>query len=197
MPGVYTHTGPSHEGTVLTINQFSVSFNMTVITSPTLISKGISMKSIATIVIVLLVSLGIAAGQTPEKKDVKKAAATAKTTQPAKAKAPAKAAQPAKTKAAAKKAPAKKTAPAAKTVQSADTTQKKKTEPPTVEAAKPDTSATPTLKEYAKSKVNDVKATKDTLVQSGVEKMNKAKTNLGEKIKNFDPFKAKADSTKK
>jgi hypothetical protein len=156
--------------------------------------KGNSMKPSLTAVIVLVLSLGVALGQTPAKKTIKTPAKTAQ--QPAKTTvkkaAPAKAAKQAP---ATKKTTTKKTT--AKTAQKADTTKVKQAEPPKVETAKTDTSATPSLKDYAKSKVDEAKATKDTMVQSGADKMTKIKNNLGEKIKNFDPFKPKADTTKK
>jgi len=156
--------------------------------------KGKRMKLTLTAVIILVLSVGVALGQTPAKKTTKTPAKTAQ--QPAKTTvkkaAPAKTAKPAS---AAKKTTAKKTA--TKTAQTADTTKVKPVEPPKVETAKTDTSAAPSLKDYAKSKVDEAKATKDTMVQSGADKMTKIKNNLGEKIKNFDPFKSKADTTKK
>lgn len=158
------------------------------------------MKRIFSTIFTLFIILGIALGQTTEKKAT---APAAKAAQPAvkkdakKTTAPAatKATTTTKTKAAQKVAPAKKAA--TKAVKSADTVAVKLAEPVKAEATKTDTAASPTLKAYAKSKVDEAKATKDTLINSGAEKVNKVKENLGEKIKNFNPFKSKADSTKK
>lgn len=149
------------------------------------------MKRTVSTFIIVIMSLGVAIAQTPAKKTTAPATKTAvkKTTTAAPAKTPAKKTTTTKKTTAAKKTAEKPAAaPAAEVKQPAPT-------PAATPAA--DTSSSLGLKDYAKSKVDEAKATKDTLVQSGADRVTKMKEKLGEKIKNFDPFKAKADTTKK